>query len=920
MQAQTARFFCGCLGKRPSTPKPLPEENDLINSTKDLEIKLEGHVIPPNAAEALSLARNTASRSSSIKLSEAGPLSVAFNRACLNLHKDQRTALEKAQGLQELFEQLDTLNSKSRNESPFRRGVQKLGPVLAVLGGSTRLATPLAALDPVANNAFGIIQSVMTIAIGICGAEGKFHEDIQEMLRRVSITERCDDIWDSTRSQESPLLPVLVCIYTNLLDFYFEAMDIFKDGCFFINMQKSRFKQRLPEIVSSFTDNADQLDTLLNIETLALIQEIGDEQSSTKLRMLLNSGSQDKEVEYYNSLQQRADEACTWIVSTVGFREWLKDSNDLSSKFCILFGNMGSGKSVTTGFVVDFLVSHPALSGSLKPFVCVYYCKNDNETNKARNIYCSILWQILVRMVHLESRFMKWYKEAQTKNSLVDPTLDDNALRDFLVSVLRRFSRRLYLVLDGVDECDYDNRDHVLNFFEKLSEHRAPVNVFLSCRYDESIKDRLPPGRRILQMNTSLDRDYVIAAFQVNHVLNRQPEEVKKLIIKELAKQAEGSALWLKMVLEYLRRPHRSENEIKRVLQRVPSPQSLSTLYRNLLEAAIADNSDVAKTEYALETLAVSGRLLSLNELACAVTLQIEEKNISSLSDMEQYMVDSKGLLELISPFVRIMDITGGATISIVHQSLKDLIVRERPLDWGSQSSDTSANMEQRQSILHSNLLKRCIKYLLLSDLEDKDLFPKEKLEAMEEQAYDLEFLGRFAISVDEAQPDEPRSPSPPHLHHRVNSRNRSGEPSGRNVLHCAASSRNPEIVRLLAEKFPSGVNEQTESGDTPLHILVYACPTNVEAIRVLIEIGLADVNLSPGEEWYSPLRTAIRAKNVEVCQLLAAHGARVDEAIEFDQISGYPILKDSLEDSEASRRILKVLALASQSEACEST
>jgi Cdc6-like AAA superfamily ATPase len=457
--------------------------------------------------------------------------------------------------------------------------------------------------------------------------------------------------------------------------------------------------------------------------------------------MLLDSGSQSKEVEYYNSFKQRADEACTWIISTIGFCEWLKDSNDGSSipasKFCILFGDMGSGKSVTTGFVVDFLVSHPALSGSLKPFVCVYYCKNDNETNKARNIYRSILSQILTRMGQLKSIFMKWYKEAQTKNSLVDPTLDDNALRDFLVGVLRRFSRRLYLVLDGVDECDYDNRDHILHFFEKFHEHGAPVNVFLSCRYDESIKDRLPPGRRILRMKASLDRDHIIAAFHVNHLLSRQPEQIKELIIKELAEKAEGSAIWLKMVLEYLRRPHRSEGEIKRDLQRMPSPKSLSKLYRKLFETATCGNSEyAAKIECALETLAISGRLLTLDELAYAVTLRMEEKNISSLSDLEECMVGSTGLLELISPFVSIVGAAGSAIVRIVHQSLKDLIVREASADWGSHDSITPENMEQRQSRLHSSLLNCCTKYLLLDNLEEKDLFPEEKLEAMERQAY----------------------------------------------------------------------------------------------------------------------------------------------------------------------------------------
>jgi hypothetical protein len=59
-------------------------------------------------------------------------------------------------------------------------------------------------------------------------------------------------------------------------------MDVLKGGSFFISLQKSRFKQRLPEIVSSFTDNADQLDKHLNVEALALIQKIDDGQSSIK--------------------------------------------------------------------------------------------------------------------------------------------------------------------------------------------------------------------------------------------------------------------------------------------------------------------------------------------------------------------------------------------------------------------------------------------------------------------------------------------------------------------------------------------------------------------------------------------------------------------------------------------------------------
>ena len=59
-------------------------------------------------------------------------------------------------------------------------------------------------------------------------------------------------------------------------------MDVVKGRSFFVNLQKSRFKDMLPGIVASFTANADQLDKALNMEAVNLIQKVDDEQSDLK--------------------------------------------------------------------------------------------------------------------------------------------------------------------------------------------------------------------------------------------------------------------------------------------------------------------------------------------------------------------------------------------------------------------------------------------------------------------------------------------------------------------------------------------------------------------------------------------------------------------------------------------------------------
>jgi hypothetical protein len=124
---------------------------------------LEAHVAKPSAAEPSLVSITDTSRSTLAKSSNAKSSSTAFQEACSRLHKDQKIVLAQNQGLEELFHQLDSSNTMNKEDSPFRKGVSKLGPALDVLGGTLSLATPLAALDPVANTAFGIVQSVMKV-------------------------------------------------------------------------------------------------------------------------------------------------------------------------------------------------------------------------------------------------------------------------------------------------------------------------------------------------------------------------------------------------------------------------------------------------------------------------------------------------------------------------------------------------------------------------------------------------------------------------------------------------------------------------------------------------------------------------------------------------------------------------------------
>ena len=84
---------------------------------------------------------------------------------------------------------------------------------------------------------------------------------------------------------------------------------------------------------------------------------------------------------------------------------------------------------------------------------------------------------------------------------------------------------------------------------------------------------------------------------------------------------------------------------------------------------------------------------------------------------------------------------------------------------------------------------------------------------------------------------------------------------------------QNPDLLRNT--KMKSLLNEQTEQGDSALHLAVST--ENYEACKLLLEEG-ADVNIRKTKNLVTPLHLASKsAKNIEIVKLLVANGANVN-------------------------------------------
>ncbi len=300
--------------------------------------------------------------------------------------------------------------------------------------------------------------------------------------------------------------------------------------------------------------------------------------------------------------------------------------------------------------------------------------------------------------------------------------------------------RPLFIVIDGLDECDRASQNNLLRSLKILMEKTPRFKVILSSRPQEEILEQLD-GIAKIDLGSDVERDRVIVENTVERKLFYLSKDVRALVTETLSRLAQGSAIWTKMVVELIEvRRIRALDPMEDFLEKIPLPEQLSELYVNLISRCTSndpENQKLATT--ALEVLAITRRPLSILELAWAVALGAAQKRVTTVAALAK-LVDHQRVMSLIQPFVAHVDFDDvkKRQVRLVHQSVKEFIVREWALNQpGLQGPAISTATDQglihqRTGSLEAGILDICIRYLLLDDFGHTDLFSEEQM-AIEE-------------------------------------------------------------------------------------------------------------------------------------------------------------------------------------------
>lgn len=128
--------------------------------------------------------------------------------------------------------------------------------------------------------------------------------------------------------------------------------------------------------------------------------------------------------------------------------------------------------------LVDHLICSPSRIADLSSNVVYYYCDYaDQRTLQFDHILGSLLKQLLFKREipeHIETQLLQIYA-----GGIRSPA--DNALSDIFYSVVT-LSSEVYVVFDGLDECEKPVWKAILSVFEHLEALGHPiVKIFITC-------------------------------------------------------------------------------------------------------------------------------------------------------------------------------------------------------------------------------------------------------------------------------------------------------------------------------------------------------------------------------------------------------------------------------------------------------
>ena len=367
------------------------------------------------------------------------------------------------------------------------------------------------------------------------------------------------------------------------------------------------------------------------------------------------------------------------------YRAW---RNRDTSSTLICTGKLGSGKSVLLSNIVDDLNLHLQPQGE-NSVVTYFFCRRDiAESLKERTIVRSFARQVLRHMVDLS------HVEDSLDETLV--TASSHHISKLLSLAVPR-SRRIFLVLDGLDECE-DREKHRLMQTLCSIQHELKLMICVSLRLEVDNLLRLSSLPFLDRHTISIPEDNP----DINDYINEKLQDCvqscsltlgdPRLIVDiytALTSRAQGMFLWVALQIELLCL-EKTDEALRAALECLP--KDLSEIFTRVLKKSQDPKQRFQKRT--LELLIAAQQLLTTAELREALsvvpgdTVRNPATQINNIHSILSYC----GSL--------IIEDEQDRTVRLIHQSVRQFLLEEYKDTDGVALGTSAANKSMADIIV----------------------------------------------------------------------------------------------------------------------------------------------------------------------------------------------------------------------------
>ncbi|KAK5997713.1 Vegetative incompatibility protein HET-E-1 [Cladobotryum mycophilum] len=395
-------------------------------------------------------------------------------------------------------------------------------------------------------------------------------------------------------------------------------------------------------------------------------------------------------------------ESYCWILRHPEFQRWRL----IKTGILWIKGDPGKGKTMLIcGIIEEIEINQYAENG-----YAYFFCQ---ATDSRINTATAILGGLLLSLIRQKPSLISYLKERHITpgQPLFEGLNSWVALSEMFEAMIQDpISLGIILIVDALDECGTD-RDKLLKLVVRTSNR---IKWLLSSRNHKDFKRGLESKQSVVLLNLELKENAEEVSQAVNTYIDhcisdidiiKDDEELKDQVRETLKRKANGTFLWIALVIEQLRKA--MEWEIEELLEEVP--EGLYNLYDLMMDQI--EKQAKKRRDLCLKLLSVittAYQPLHLDELAALWEAELEGP---------QGQKHLREIVQLCGSFLTLRE----ETVYFIHQSAKDFMLERGP---GAGVIIRHYFLFKSSLAIMSKTLRRNIYSLASSSIEKDEIIP----------------------------------------------------------------------------------------------------------------------------------------------------------------------------------------------------